>query len=93
MSKTITITSQREYLYDTPEHIANSTYKYARAATGVKYVLVVIEKLNLNITPIIKQMESEKAKIKLKGSNNDIYILVSKLITDTNFTTAFDIKT
>lgn len=95
MTKTIVITSKREFLY---QDILSEKYQYIPASIGVECLIKDAVQFNDNleakhkIVPIVKYTKSEKAKVKIKGSDASVYGFIAQLCTDRNITNHFDIK-
>lgn len=98
MTKTITFESKPTFLNDTKEHIMLGSYKYTPASSGVKELMEAVKQFNekmedlLTITPCVVYVESEEAKVKLKGKKHMINLFLNVFFAETVFLEYFDVK-
>jgi len=97
MTKTIKITSKREFLYNKPVEILNGRYQYLPASRAVKVITAAALEFNAqNSTSAVdvstKATEDEKAKVKLKGKKQIIEHFLNRLFAETELLYHFDIK-
>ena len=96
MTKTIKITSKREFLYNNFDDIWSERYKYVPASMAVKGITAAVIEFNTEMSTIInisiKATKSEKAKVKLTGDRESIDIFLNRLFAETVLLDPFDIK-
>jgi hypothetical protein len=97
MTRTVKITSKREFLYNTPEEVVRGRYQYLPASKAVKVITAAALEFNAqNSTETVnvstKATEDEKAKVKLKGKKQAIEHFLNRLLAETELLYHFDIK-
>lgn len=98
MTKIITFKSKPKFLNDTKEHIIFGAYEYTPVFSGIKGLVEAVRKFNekmedlLAITLYVVYVESEEAKVKLKGQKHMINLFLNAFFADTVFLQYFDVK-
>jgi len=98
MTKTIKIQSKRIFLYDTPEQILSSRYKYCPASSAVtvftKAAFMFNDGINteLAVRIVVKYTDAERAKIKLSGKKDSVNIFINRVFAETELLDNFDIR-
>lgn len=98
MTKTIVITSKKNYLHDTLENIALGTYEYIPASYAVTGFTSAVIQFNSGcdskqtVNLVVKEVDREFADIRIKGKKDSIYLFLNRVIAETDILEKFNIK-
>lgn len=98
MTKTIIITSKKNYLNDTYSNIILGAYEYipvSYAVTGFTSAVIQFNngrdsKQTVNL--VVKEVDREFADIRLKGKKDSIYSFLNQVVAETDVLEKFNIK-
>lgn len=98
MTKTIIITSKKNYLNDTIDNIMLGAYEYIPASYAVTGCISAVIQFNSGrdskqiVNLVVKEVDREFADIKIKGKKDSIYSFLNRVIAETDILEKFNIK-
>lgn len=98
MTKTVKLTSKKQFIHNTPRDIVFGTYAYCPASSAITVFTKAADMFNsgkeqkLIIKTAVKYTNAEEAKIKISGKRISIETFINRLIAETDLLKNFDIR-